>query len=599
MEQKPILLNSKNKREMVDRIVSECREKANQIVANWELVDSSWPVVDGCAYLRLSTDEQVAVEKGSLEQQINIAVSEATIRSHADRRNYRISKFFIEPGITGTTDRRPELQTLLSEIRSQRHKFIILKELARITRETNVWKDFFKLCIGSDCQIMIRNFPFNPNDPAQIFQLDILAAFAEYESNQTSRRVRESVYSAMINSGKFNSTHRVLGLKQLVVNDQPQVGFYVPDNGELKTVTWIMETFVKYASYAKTLEECDRMGILNWNQSPFKTHALVNLLTNKRYIGRWELNVENKDKDQQRLMPYDRYAEVELPHGCLIDITLWQKVQKTIQMMRGRKDKNLNINRVYPLSGLLVFKDGSRFAGSGAWKEEHRHNYYYNKTNDIRLVAETVESEARRIASQIIRETKELEEAIAKYGKDRMTASKLVLEQIYKMRTELADMEKEKVALNRRLDFILDGASQDEIQNFKKEYKQNAEKLNQAIAAKSEQIAENLKKADLLSRDEFDWKGLGKNGEAVLAAIQDKDPVALKNAYRHLFEVIVVGDLDKDGKTELKFILRGEGSGDFPPPVNGRKDFSFEIKMAQKEGLEPPTQRLTAACSTN
>ena len=149
-----------------------------------------------------------------------------------------------------------------------------------------------------------------------------------------------------------------------MINGQPQVGFYMPDNNELKTVSWIMETFVKYASYAKTLEECNKMGISNWNQSPFKTHALVNLLTNKRYVGRWELNIENKDKEQQRLMPYDRYAEVELPHGCLIDITLWQKVQKTIQMMKGRKDKNLNINRVYPLSGILISKDGSRFADS-------------------------------------------------------------------------------------------------------------------------------------------------------------------------------------------------------------------------------------------
>jgi DNA invertase Pin-like site-specific DNA recombinase len=182
------------------------------------------------------------------------------------------------------------------------------KELARISRETQVWKEFFKLFISKDCRIIIRSFPFNPNNPAHIFQLDILAAFAEYESNQTSRRVRESVFAAMLDKGKFNSTHRVLGLKQLILNGVPQVGFYEPNFEELKTVIWIMETFVKYGSYSKTLEECERRRIKNWTGASFKTHALGNLLTNTRYIGQWAVNTENKDKDKDErlLMPYDK-----------------------------------------------------------------------------------------------------------------------------------------------------------------------------------------------------------------------------------------------------------------------------------------------------
>ena len=52
--------------------------------------------------MRLSDDTQVAVERGSLEQQIHIAISEAQHRSEQERMNYKITEFYIEPGITGT-----------------------------------------------------------------------------------------------------------------------------------------------------------------------------------------------------------------------------------------------------------------------------------------------------------------------------------------------------------------------------------------------------------------------------------------------------------------------------------------------------------------
>lgn len=590
---------SRSRRELTDKIVQECREKATQMVADWEPANPEWPIIDGCAYLRLSTDEQVAVEKGSLEQQIYIAVSEADSRSKSDRVNYRISKFFIEPGITGTTDKRPEFQSLLSDIKALKYRFIVMKELARVTREVNVWKDFFNLCIKSDCQIFIRNFPLNPNDPAQIFQLDILAAFAQYESNQTSRRVRESVYSAMITSGKFNSTHRVLGLKQQIVNGEPQVGFYVPDTAELKTVTWIMETFVKYASYSKTIEECDRHGVVNWNGNSLKTHALVNLLSNKRYIGRWELNVENKDKDQSKLMPYDRYAEIELPHGCLLDIGLWQRVQATIESVRGRRDKNTKINRVYPLSGLLRFKDGSNFAGESAWKGDYRHTYYFNRENDVRLVAETIEEEAQRVTSEIVRKTPTILNAIAKFGKECIAASDIHFTQVSKLKSELESLEKDKKALDRRLDFLLEEGTTEGAQAFRLEYKTEVERLNKAMKSKRHQIEQVSAKAEALKNEEFNWKEVGKNCEAALAAVQEKDPVALKTAFRHLFEAIVVGDIGTDGKTELKFVLKGQNVLDFLDSVNRRKKIRDGTKMAQEEGLEPPTKRLTAACSTS
>ena len=64
---------------------------------NWRPVNKKWPTIEGAVYLRLSDDTQVAVEHGSLEQQIHIAISEAQYRSEQEKMNYRITEFYIEP----------------------------------------------------------------------------------------------------------------------------------------------------------------------------------------------------------------------------------------------------------------------------------------------------------------------------------------------------------------------------------------------------------------------------------------------------------------------------------------------------------------------
>ena len=78
-------LSNKEKKAVITAIVARCRQLGHDYIKNWKSVDPSWPTVDGCSYLRLSTEEQVAVDRGSLEQQVNIAISEAVIRSQSNK----------------------------------------------------------------------------------------------------------------------------------------------------------------------------------------------------------------------------------------------------------------------------------------------------------------------------------------------------------------------------------------------------------------------------------------------------------------------------------------------------------------------------------
>ena len=149
------------------------------------------------------TPIKLVLKKVSLEQQIHLAIAEAVSRSNEDHINYRIIKFFIEPGISGTSDKRPQLQMMQRDIARRKYGFVVFKEIARIARDSLIWKNFFRLCIEYDCEIFIRGLPFNPNDPTALMQIDLLASFAAYESQTTSKRTRESNFFCAYIFGKI------------------------------------------------------------------------------------------------------------------------------------------------------------------------------------------------------------------------------------------------------------------------------------------------------------------------------------------------------------------------------------------------------------
>ena len=69
--------------------------------------------------------------------------------------NYRITEFFIEPGITGTHGNRPVTLFIISIVlidkkgaskrplqKAACHSFVIFKEISRLVRDLEIWKRF-------------------------------------------------------------------------------------------------------------------------------------------------------------------------------------------------------------------------------------------------------------------------------------------------------------------------------------------------------------------------------------------------------------------------------------------------------------------------
>ena len=78
-------MNNKDIKRLVLKVVSDCKLLADDYVKKWKPVNLEWETIEGGVYLRLSDNAQVAVERGSLEQQIHIAISEAQYRSEQEK----------------------------------------------------------------------------------------------------------------------------------------------------------------------------------------------------------------------------------------------------------------------------------------------------------------------------------------------------------------------------------------------------------------------------------------------------------------------------------------------------------------------------------
>ena len=547
-------MKHKEMKKLMLKVVADCRGLAAEHIRGWQPFNKDWPTIGGAVYLRLSDDTQVAVERGSLEQQIHIAISEAQYRSEQEKINYRITEFYIEPGITGRHGNRPEFIRLQHGISQKRHSFVIFKEISRLVRDVEIWKRFFRLCQQYDCEICIRGLPFNPNDPASILQLDQLAAYAEFESRTISKRIKESVHSALLTSGKFNSHYPLLGFDVVKNESGEYTGTYTPNKEELKQVEWIMSRFLQVDRYSTLIEWCKKQNLKTKRGEYFTRDSIRALLANPRYIGKWYRNKHNADKRQNKLMPYERFTEVKLKHGCVINAELWQKVQDKIKELN--KLRAQSSNHCYPLSGLLVSPDGSRFVGNGSWARGiYSSTYYFNGSNKIRVRTEVFEVEAEKILRQVIESSTAYSDSVANYLKQKDDSIGIVAGKITEIDASLGELEDEKKHLDKRLSFLLERGNQEMAQSFMDEYQRGF----LALRDEEQELGNRRRELQLLQKQLAEAQDPRKNDvlEQVAAALRylkRKDVVSLKSAYRRVFKKIIVRPLDT-AKVQLDFVF--------------------------------------------
>lgn len=554
------------KNEIFAKAVNECEELAREYIQGWKPINKSWEIIDGVAYVRVSDFKQVIKDKGSLIQQVNIAVQEAMTRSHREGVNFRIIKFEIEPGYSGTSNKRPALRRLIGGVKRGVYQFIILREFSRFTRNKNYWDELFEECKARQCEITIRGRTYNMHNPQDVKQLDMLALQAEHESETISERTKDINYAAAAFNGKENGTRSVLGLDPLIKNGIPEVGIYEVNKEEIKTVVRIMETFLSFGSYPETLKALNQKGILNKGGILFTDSTLKTLLTNTRYIGIMVRNELNKHLKQEKLMPYDKYEVIKLKHGEVIPIELWERVQRMIEELSKRNDRNDTEPFIW--SGTLKSLDGSNYHGSNHKKKNAR--YYVNSVSGDSVRADLIEEKGKEVILNVIESDSKFKSALKQAMKDNERKIDVIELERLKIQRNLEECQEEKVKLDNRLDFYLQDPDKARANSFRETYFKERDALDTRIS-NYELTLKSLGQNQEELRDGYNVKGITERVREVWELMEkskkDKEDfsnrVILKNLIRSMFAAVWVGEKDEIGNRELVFELKSGEYSEF------------------------------------
>jgi DNA invertase Pin-like site-specific DNA recombinase len=129
-------------------------------------------------YARVSTTDQTC-ENQLLE-----------LRRYCEARGWRIWKEFVDTGVSGSTDRRPALDELISHARRRRFNVVICWRLDRLGRNLRHLIVLLEELHGYGVSFVSLGEGIDLGTSAGRLQLHILAALAEFERSRIQERVR-------------------------------------------------------------------------------------------------------------------------------------------------------------------------------------------------------------------------------------------------------------------------------------------------------------------------------------------------------------------------------------------------------------------------
>ena len=222
---------------------------------------------DGVIYARYSSHSQRDV---SIEQQIRAC------RLFADRHGIRIVHIYEDRAVTGTSDKRPGFQSMITDARKATWNYVIVYTLDRFARDrydSAVYKRQLK-----DCGVKVLSAMENiSDDPTGVLMESLLEGLAEYYSKELSRKIKRGMED---NASKC------------MVNGSLPLGYvrgadgrYAIDESEAAIVREIFQRVLDGDRFCQIIDDLNARGIRTklsraWNKSSFNK-----LLSNERYVG--------------------------------------------------------------------------------------------------------------------------------------------------------------------------------------------------------------------------------------------------------------------------------------------------------------------------
>jgi site-specific DNA recombinase len=383
-------------------------------------------------YLRVSTERQALVRDGSLDTQ------ESSLRNYLLSRStpkqlWKVIDTYREEGRSGKDLERPELQRLLSDIRSGRINVVACTKIDRISRSLLDFYNLHRIFEEHGVEFISLDENFDTSSPAGRAMLKIALVFAELEREQTSVRTKDKMQwraeQGLWNGGQllgYDNTDEGLAPNE---EEAALVRLMFDKYLELGSITSLVQ-FINDAGY-RTKRYVSRRGKVHGGTKYYVT-TVKQILQNPVYIGKI------------------RYKGEIHPgrHQAIIDEELFRDVQRHLEVhTKPRRNFRRPMKHTFILQGLVRCGKCGSFMTTKYCTGSRGLRYYYQCTKnshrgkaecDMRYVpAEELERLVIEKLRGISMDRKVIDEIVAKANQEGFG--------------DIADLEKELKALKNQL----------------------------------------------------------------------------------------------------------------------------------------------------
>ena len=304
-------------------------------------------------YLRVSTGRQA-------EGDVSLPSQRDLTTRHCEREGWVVVDEYVEPGATGTDDRRPAFQAMLDRACDGAHPYdvIVVHSFSRFYRDGAAMELTIRKLRKHGVEVVSMTQPTG-KDPSQEMMRQIIGIFDEYTSKENGKNVTRS----MLENAKqnfWNGTTPPLGYRIVEAERRGQKikKKLEVDPVEREVVQLIYHLYVD-GDPATGTPPLGIKGICNWlNGRGYRTKRggtfgigpIHFLLTNTAYIGRWKYNVRSSKTRERK--PEHEIVEVAIPE--IIDQDLFDRVQAKLAANNPKMTPPRVVNGPILLTGLAT-----------------------------------------------------------------------------------------------------------------------------------------------------------------------------------------------------------------------------------------------------
>ena len=310
-------------------------------------------------YLRVSTGRQA-------EGDVSLPSQRSQTLAHCERQGWSVVDEYVEPGATGTDDRRPAFQGLIDRAcdADQPYDVILVHAFSRFYRDGAEMELLIRRLRRHGVEVVSVTQP-SGRDPSAEMIRQIIGIFDEYTSKENGKQVRRAM-TENARQGFWNGATPPLGYR---IVEAERRGAKVkkklaPDPVEQELYFLIVRLYLD-GDPATSTPPLGIKAMANWlNTRGYRTREgglfgigpLHHILTNTAYIGRWRYNV--RDAKTRETRPESEWVEIAVP--ALIDEARFNAVQAKLAA------NNPRVSPVRAVSGPILLTSLAKCAHCGS-----------------------------------------------------------------------------------------------------------------------------------------------------------------------------------------------------------------------------------------